>query len=108
MKITELGNSDDLNKYLKSYKYCILKFSATWCGPCQKISNELITNLINYTNDNVIIINIDYDEHGEVAENNRVTQLPTLFIIENNKIKDKIIGTNLNVLYNFLNNIINK
>ena len=82
-----------------------MKFSATWCGPCQQISNELKTNLINYTNDNVVIINIDYDEHSEVAENYGITQLPTLFIIENNVIKNKIIGTDLNMLYNFLNDI---
>ena len=102
MKITELSHYIDLNKYLNDYKYCILKFSATWCGPCQKISNELKTKLINYNNDNTIIINIDYDEHSEVAENYGITQLPTLFIIENNNIINKIIGTNLDILYNFL------
>jgi thiol-disulfide isomerase/thioredoxin len=56
---------DDLIKLIdkcqQENKYLILKFSATWCGPCQTIK-PICHTYYEKMNDNVIVYEIDIDQ----------------------------------------------
>jgi len=43
----------------------IIKFTATWCGPCRTIKDDCL-KLVNQMGDNVTFVEIDVDEYMEL------------------------------------------
>lgn len=43
----------------------IIKFTATWCGPCRTIKEDCL-KLVNQMGDNVTFVEIDVDEYMEL------------------------------------------
>lgn len=68
----------------------VLKFTADWCGPCQKVKKFVETMSINYEIE-VKEINIDDDENYELTKVYNVTNIPH-FVFKN--IKSKDLSTN--------------
>ncbi len=65
-KFSEINNSADLFKKLaENPGLVIVKFGATWCGPCKKIQ-PIVTSRIEEFPENVQYYDIDIDEHIEV------------------------------------------
>ena len=75
-------------------KKIMLVFTASWCGPCQKLKNELISTnqdgsisgiQVKYQ-DKLIILYIDVDEseNQELMEIYEVSGMPTQVIIKPN------------------------
>lgn len=65
----------------------ILYFSAEWCGPCKQLgpTMEGLRNQINYTK-------IDVDQDQETSIKYGVRNIPTLILLENGEVKDKLVG----------------
>lgn len=56
----------------------LLKFGATWCGPCKSLSNSL-----KYANlGDVELIEFDIDDDFEIAQQNNIRGVPTLILVE--------------------------
>ena len=36
-KIVEINTREEYKKFIAEHKYCIVKVSAGWCGPCQRV-----------------------------------------------------------------------
>ena len=72
-------------------KRCLVKFTATWCGPCKAIHKELIgvcdESELEY-------IELDVDEYPEIAQNFNVTSIPIMIISFNGKAK-KVTGADM-------------
>ena len=65
----------------------ILYFSAEWCGPCKQLgpTMEGLRNQINYTK-------IDVDQDQESSIKYGVRNIPTLILLENGEIKNRLVG----------------
>ena len=65
----------------------ILYFSADWCGPCKQLAPtmESLKDQINYKK-----INVDKDQ--ELSMKYGVRNIPTLILLENGEVKNKIVG----------------
>ena len=65
----------------------ILYFSAEWCGPCKQLgpTMEGLRNQINYTK-------IDVDQDQESSIKYGVRNIPTLILLENGEVKNKLVG----------------
>ena len=77
----------------------VLKFSATWCGPCKMLSR----NLEDVTT-NIPIENIDIDENQDAAIEYGVRGVPTMIMLdENNAEVKRLVGMqSLKVLEDWL------
>ena len=68
---------------------------ADWCGPCQQISPlyESLSQSLSQTN-LVTFVKINNDEQTELAQQYRVSGLPTFLIFRDGKVIEKVRGAN--------------
>lgn len=93
-KMIHLQTSEQLTQLLNENKFVVLDFSATWCGPCKKLTPAL-EKLENEFKKQVIFIKIDVDELEEIAKNYNVTAMPTIIFYKNGKLlPEMVIGAN--------------
>lgn len=68
----------------------VLKFSASWCGPC-----KMLSKVIEGASDKITvpIEEIDIDEHSNIAMEYGVRGVPTMILLdENNTEKNRKVG----------------
>ena len=77
----------------------VLKFSASWCGPCKMLARNL-----EDVNTNIPIENIDIDENQDAAMEYGVRGVPTMIMLdENNAEVKRLVGMqSLKVLEDWL------
>lgn len=61
----------------------ILKFAATWCGPCKMLTNMLE----KYYNGDIQIEEVDIDEKQELAVKYGIRGVPTCVLLDDNDIE---------------------
>ena len=66
----------------------ILRFTASWCGPCKAMAMNLETASLG-----VPIEVIDIDVHPEIAAEYGVRSVPTLILLDENIQMNRIIGS---------------
>ena len=59
----------------------LLKFSATWCGPCKSLSN----NFKHVDLGDVELVSIDIEEDGASAIQYGIRGVPTLVLLDDDK-----------------------
>lgn len=87
MEIVYLKN-DDFEKEVMEYEgTALVDFFATWCGPCQMLSQvieEMVSSHSELTD--VKIVKIDVDENRTTAMNYSIMAVPTLIVVKNRQV----------------------
>lgn len=69
----------------------VLDFSATWCGPCQRLA-PILDELAQEYEGRVNIGACDVDENGDLAAQYGVRNIPTVLFIKGGETVDKVVG----------------
>ena len=72
---------------IKDNGIVIVDFYATWCGPCQMLSPILEELKEKYK-----VEKVNVDEHPDLAKENGIMSIPTVFIYKDKKLINKFIG----------------
>lgn len=83
MKIQKY-NSESFSQILKDNNIVLVKFSATWCGPCKKLEKEMKNDSTN-----VLVLSVDVEDEEDFSKN--IKTLPTVFFYKNGVKQDKIV-----------------
>jgi len=99
-KIYTLETRDEFKKFTKSYKTVIVKFTASWCGPCKRIT-PLVNDLFSKMPQNVYMLIIDIDKAKDIASYLKVRSVPMLCNYISNEPMDSVVGANEEKVINF-------
>lgn len=72
-------------------KLVVVKFGATWCGPCRAVDKELAA-LSGQLPADVEVLSIDVDDNPELAERYQISSIPKLMLVRDGKILAEQIG----------------
>ena len=98
-------SGDDCFRVLDDSKMVLFYFTASWCGPCQRISPK-VEELSNKISDrvNTYKISIDDDENSEICEKCQIKSVPTFILFKNRSSLGIINGGKLDELINLIKN----
>ena len=82
---------------------CIIKFSATWCGPCKAIAPHF-ESLAKKT-PSISFFHVDVDENTLLSEKYKVTAMPTFIFLNDKKEVDRLLGADKVKLENLVNEL---
>jgi thioredoxin 1 len=83
------ANFDEL--VMKSDKPVLLDFWAVWCGPCRMVA-PTIDKLAEDYQGRAVVGKINVDEEAELAEQFKVLSIPTIYILKNGKVAERLVG----------------
>jgi thioredoxin 1 len=69
----------------------LVDFWAPWCGPCKMIA-PVLEELDSELGDKVKIVKLDVDENQETAAKYGVMSIPTLLLLKDGEVVDKVVG----------------
>jgi thioredoxin 1 len=99
-RIHTIKTKEDFKNYLNNYKFIVMKFTASWCGPCKQI-NPIFENYFMQLPEDFICVIVDVDEGKNLANSLRVKSVPTLMNYINGECKDINVGANEDKLFSF-------
>lgn len=85
--ITEENYAD----FLATNGPLVIDFSATWCGPCQRVK-PIIKELAEEYDGRVSVGLCDVDDNETLTAKYGVRNIPTILFIKNGEVVDKIVG----------------
>ncbi len=78
-----------IQEVLNSSKIVLVSFWAPWCGLC-KVADPLLSRLQSEWGDQLKLVRINADENLKLANNYRLTTLPTLLVFEEGQLRHRL------------------
>lgn len=103
MSYVILNDNSEFEKIIIENKNIILYFTATWCGPCQRIFPHFNRLSSEYTN--VKFVKIDVDHFPEICDTYKINSMPTFILLTDNKVVSRFTGADIQNLNSLLENI---
>ncbi|CAI9389401.1 MULTISPECIES: thioredoxin [Bacillaceae] len=69
----------------------LVDFWAPWCGPCKMIA-PVLEELDGEIGESVKIVKVDVDENQGSASKFGVMSIPTLLVLKDGEVVDKVVG----------------
>lgn len=76
---------------LQSKLPVLVKFTATWCGPCQAIQ-PLLEEIAKDVEGKAKVVKLDIDDSPELAAKYRVKSIPTMIVLKNGEVAASQVG----------------
>lgn len=87
----EVASATFESEVIQSSVPVLVDFSATWCGPCQKMA-PLIDELASKYDGKAKIVKVDVDNSQDLATKYGVMSVPTIVLLKGGEIVNKWIG----------------
>lgn len=69
----------------------LLDFWASWCGPCKMVS-PIVDEVAQEVSGVAKVGKINVDEEPELAQAFNIMSIPTLIVIDNGKLVNRVVG----------------
>ncbi|MGI6315600.1 MAG: thioredoxin [Christensenellales bacterium] len=90
MAVLHLTKENFQKEVLEAQKPVLIDFFATWCGPCRMVAP--LVESIAEEHPEYIVGKVDVDQEPELAQQFKVSSIPTLVVMKNGKIHEKAVG----------------
>ena len=89
--IQQVTDQDFDKTVLQAGKPAFVDFWAPWCGPC-RIIGPLVEELAPSYQGRAVITKMNVDDNPQVAQKYGVTSIPTLMMLKDGKLVDRVVG----------------
>ena len=91
--IREINSIEEYNRFIEIKGVKVLKFAASWCGPC-RVLTDTIKNIDTEKVNDVIFaeINIENEEFDNICAELGIRGIPVLAYYKDGELKDKTTG----------------
>lgn len=98
-----LISGDECFTSLDNEGFILYYFTASWCGPCQRIWEDFLKLTDRYPNILFFKIDISEDENNEICEKCNVDSVPSFLLFKDRTYIERITGANLEAVSIMLN-----
>lgn len=88
VKVTDGNFSKEV---LRADKKVLVDFWAEWCGPCKMVA-PVVEDIAKEYSDQIKVAKLNVDENQSTASRYGVMSIPTLLVMEDGKVEDKLVG----------------
>ena len=88
-------NVDNIKEIINKPEYLLFYFTASWCGPCQKIKPMILELQKGLQTNNVKFFMVDIDENDDLCEKCNVKSVPTFILFKDKKEVGQCSGANI-------------
>ena len=99
----EVISGDVCFSTLDQSDYILYYFTASWCGPCQRIWEDFLKLSENYSNILFFKIDISDEDNTEICDKCNVSSVPSYILFKDRTYIERIVGANLKGLEDMLN-----
>lgn len=86
-----ISSKDFQSKVLDAKVPVLVDFSATWCGPCQRLA-PILEEVSSELAGRAEVYKVDVDESPDIAARYSVSCVPTLIVFEGGAVKRQTMG----------------
>tara|TARA_B100000242_G_C42876752_1_gene406788 strand:+ start:390 stop:728 length:339 start_codon:yes stop_codon:yes gene_type:complete len=101
----KITSKEQFKQCIDQLPYFVLKFTASWCGPCKRVQ-PLVDELFSQLPDDFYYVEVDIDEGKNIANALRIRSVPTMMNYKNGMGEFMITGGDEVKVRNFFSRII--
>ena len=101
-KVYIINTRKQLNAILELNLITVVDFSASWCGPCQKIKPEFEQLPLKYNN--AVFLSVNVEEAEELSADFHIKALPTFIFMSSKGEFERVMGARLDKVTDILDN----
>ena len=90
MSAIKINKNNFNDEVLHSDRPVLLDFWASWCGPCRMVGP--ILDEIAQEREDIKVCKINIDEEPELANEYQIMSIPSLMVVVDGKIANRIVG----------------
>ena len=83
--------TEEFDSAVEQAPLAMVDFWADWCGPCKALS-PVIESLAEQYEGKALIGKVNVDEEMELAAQFQVTSIPTLVVLRNGQVVNRVVG----------------
>lgn len=101
--ITHVISADEFSKILEQKDSVIVKFTATWCGPCKIIAPKYAE--LSQSSLDIFFVEIDVDDldDSDMLKDHKISGIPAFVLFRKGKEVGRVVG----VCEKYLENLVN-